>query len=494
MQHLTELSQAHGLEERLAVYAAAFPDRAAVIEGDNTTTYARLYELYKCVRHEMWQQGVREGTRILISCREAVPFFAAMLASMEIGALVLPVAYDQKALERSKILSLFDPEYIFSDRHDGSETAHGIHPLNVPVEFTCDRDNPNEIFKKRRLPPETELIIHVTSGSSGVPKAVGRQLGNLLDEAEAIASHTSMSPEDRILCASPLHHSFACGFWRAAIKSGACLVVSKGFSPKRFIELCSKHRITLTIGVPYHYMGLLQSEDLACSLSSLRLAYTGGVKLSKLTAQQFREHAGTPLLQEYGLSEGGVVSLNDSPHKPDSVGKPLQGVAVSILNEEGILLSANQIGEIHIQRPYAPLSYWSDSIDCTHSLNTKFGVPTGDLGWLDEDGYLYLSQRKKWMINVGGNKVDPAEVEEVMMGSGWVEECLVVPKKDEWRGEVVQAFIVAKALSNMDENDLYLYCRERLSAFKVPKTIHRVDKLQRSDSGKILRSYYMNEC
>ncbi|MNR12007.1 Long-chain-fatty-acid--CoA ligase [compost metagenome] len=209
-------------------------------------------------------------------------------------------------------------------------------------------------------------------------------------------------------------------------------------------------------------------------------------------AHAFHACTGVYLMQEYGLSEGGIVSLNDNPLKPEAVGRPIPGVKITIVGEAGTPTQHDMIGEIHVDRAYAPTQYWQQSYAAKKSIITAYGIPTGDLGWVDADGYLYIAQRKKWMINVAGNKVDPTEVEEALMLSEWLEECLVLPRKDEWRGEVVQAYVVVRTSKAITENDLIEYCRRHLSSYKVPKIIQFVDKLIRSDSGKIRRSHYFS--
>ncbi|MWC30581.1 class I adenylate-forming enzyme family protein [Paenibacillus sp. MMS18-CY102] len=483
--------------DRLKLHAEATPNRSAIIEKDTVTSYSELLLLVENIQREMRGVGVNQGKRILIYCREARYFIAAMIAAMETGALVLPAAVDLKPFERRKLIDLFGPHYVCTDLNESYfvEWDKKIHFLTISGQMVT-KPIVHNVSENTNIPiqfPETFSLIHLTSGSSGTPKAIARAIGNLVDEAQSVALRTDMGPADNVLCTSPLHHSYACAFWRAAIYTGALIIVSKGFSPKQFVDICSEYKTTIAIGVPYLYMGISRSENAEQQLKSLRLAYAGGVKLTEETAHAFHKSTNVHLLQEYGLSEGGVVSLNDNPLKPESAGKPLPGVKISIVDETGAILPRGQIGEVYIARAYAPSGYWSLAEELACVLATPFGVPTGDLGWLDEEGYLYLAQRKKWIINVAGNKVDPSEVEDVLMQSGWLEECLVLPKKDDGRNEVVQAFVVTRKSEIISEDDLIKYCRQHLVAYKIPKLINFINKLQRTESGKIMRSYYLSE-
>ena len=257
-------------------------------------------------------------------------------------------------------------------------------------------------------------------------------------------------------------------------------------SPATLLDLARREAATILAGVPYVFQTLTALTPSGDAQPPFRLGVSGGAHLRPDTAHRFRERFGAPLVQEYGLSEAGIISLNlTHPDRTESTGTPIPNVALCIVDpaDPSRELPAGFTGEVLIRRAFPPTTYLDHPAESRQTF-TPHGVRTGDLGCVDAEGCLTLTGRIKSMINVAGAKVAPREVEDALLGHPAVAEAIVFGTPSPELGEAVAAVVVLREGAVATEPALIAHCRERLSAYKVPATVHIVPDLPRTPSGK----------
>jgi long-chain acyl-CoA synthetase len=333
-----------------------------------------------------------------------------------------------------------------------------------------------------------------SSGSTGRPKRVARTHGQLRGEADYY-DWMGIGPEDRIFCTIPLFHTYGMGCCMiAATRTGATLVLLEDPNPfllrrQRALELLEGEQITIFPGVPFNFR-LLAEAPASGDLSSLRLAFSAGTALPRPFFDAFLGRFGVPVRQLYGCTEAGTLTANmdDDPAASfESVGGPVDGVEVLVEDDEGEQVAPGTVGEIAVRSPGLTSGY-ADMEELNREAFRDGFFLSGDLGKLDEDGRLTITGRKKLLIEVGGYKVDPIEVEDVVVAHPNVAEAVVVGVETKVQGEeLVKAVVVPKA--EMDERDLIGFCQQRLANFKVPQVVEFREEIPKSPLGKILRKY-----
>lgn len=337
---------------------------------------------------------------------------------------------------------------------------------------------------------EDEFVCQFTSGVSGESRIVSRTYANITDEILNFVATIGLTSEDTILCPPPLFHAF--GLFNGlvpSLRTGARFVLVRRFFPAEIIDLTERYQPTILVGVPFMYELLNRTHlDKPAKFSSYRLCLSAGAALSEQAARDFSEKFGKEINQLYGSTETGVISVNLNGNVK-SVGRPVRGRRTKIFDEKGNELGPDLEGEIAVSSAGTTSGYLGrDDLNRTSFRRGWFF--TGDIGHTDTSGYLYITGRKSSFINVGGLKVDPTEVENVIQASGFVKECAVVGVPSANLGEVVCAYVVMKR--DADQKKLPAFCRERLASFKIPRQFHSVESLPRSPTGKMLKKYLVN--
>jgi len=274
------------------------------------------------------------------------------------------------------------------------------------------------------------------------------------------------------------------------IYTGGSVVMMERFNPEQALHLISKYRCNVFMGVPTMYVMLLQvSNPHRYDLSHMRLFISGSAPLSPKTFREFKDTYGFEIVERYGLTETVMNISNpyDGLRKPGSVGLPLPGVQVRIVNEDGVDLVEGEVGEILVKGSNVTEGYWNMSEE-TENVFQDGWFRTGDLGVRDHDGYVSIAGRKKEMIITSGFKVYPREVEELLSAHKKVKEAAVIGVKDELKGEIVKAFIVPEPGEDITVEEIIAYCRSNLAAFKTPRIIELIQDLPRTASGKIAKT------
>jgi len=343
---------------------------------------------------------------------------------------------------------------------------------------------------KIQIKPDDEAIYLYSTGSTGKPKRVARTHFNLTALADNHTQTVDWTEEDRILFVVPLSHTYAFGNFISAVKVGASLYTLSEFNRNKVIDLIEKESITVFPAVPFMLSVLAETFlPKPRDFSSLRLVISAGAPLPKEAFYKFHEKFGIYPRQLYGSTETGVISINlsdDIVGKLDSVGRPVKNVEVVIFREDGSRADTGEVGEIAVKSPSMTTGYYGLPDETEKAFRGGYYF-TGDFGKIDEEGYIYIVGRKKLFINISGNKVDPREVENLLLQHPKVKEAVVLGVKDKEGNELVKAVIVPK--DKTEAREFYEFCKGRISDFKIPRIIEFRDEIPKSPTGKVLRGY-----
>jgi long-chain acyl-CoA synthetase len=454
------------LTQFLYANAAARPRREALIHGDERITHAELLERVERLAHALAARGTRPGDAVALVLGNDPAFVTAFFAITGLGAAVVPINPAFKAEERDFCLRACNVHEVLSDASAIDRLIEDHAPL--PLE--------------PRSPDET-FVYAFSSGSTGRPKRLARTHGQLWAEAH---SYDWIGPEDRLFCAIPLFHTYGMGCCLvASVRHGATLIFLDDPNPfvlrrERAMTLLERERATVFPGVPFNFRHLADAPNDA-DLSSLRLCFSAGTALPRAAFDAFARRFGIGVRQLYGSTETGTLTANLDPDPEatfESVGKPVGSVRVRI-----------ESGEIAVSSPAATRGY-SDMPELNEQVFQDGWFLTGDLGRLDDEGRLYVTGRKKLLIEVAGNKVDPIEVEDVVRLHPKVREAVVVGIRARAGGEeAVKAVVVP--IDGCREREVIEFCQERLANFKVPHLVEFREEIPKSPLGKVLRKYLM---
>lgn len=485
------------------ILAQAFrrPRQTAVIDDRRTYSYAKLVAASYFVAREIKQATTAKHVGILLPTSGAFPvtFLGAWLA----GRVPVPLNY---------LLAKDELQYVIQDSDiDTIITSTQMLDFIGGAEVIPDGIKVVELEKVNfkglpplRWPPNPKdddlAVLLYTSGTSGKPKGVMLTHGNLQSNALAGAEHANLTKADTFLGVLPQFHSFGLTVLTLLpLRIGARVVYTARFVPRKIIGLIEEHKPNVFIAVPSMYGALLSVKSATPdSFKTIRLAVSGAEPLSDAIFEAYKERFNVQLLEGYGLTETSPGCNWSTPdrNKRYAVGTPLPGVGNHIVDENNNLLGPNIDGEIVLTGPNLMKGYYKLD-EKTAEVITEVTPPgsdkpvrafrTGDIGKLDEDGFLYITGRKKEMLIIGGENVFPREIEEVINTHPSVAASAIIGKTDDLRGEVPIAFVELNEDTEFDESSIRNHCRDSLAQFKVPKEIHKLDALPRNPTGKIMR-------
>jgi long-chain acyl-CoA synthetase len=338
---------------------------------------------------------------------------------------------------------------------------------------------------------DDDAVILYTSGTTGTPKGAQLTHDNLRRNAEVSRGLHDTSADDVILGALPLFHSFGqtCTL-NAGIGAGSTITLLPRFDPAKALEIIQRDQVTIFMGVPTMYGALLHAPQReGADLSSLRLCVSGGASLPLELMRAFEEAFDAVILEGYGLSETSpVASFNHSAEnrKSGSIGTPIEGVEMKVVDEDDNEVPTGEVGEIVIKGHNVMKGYWGRD-DATQEAIRDGWFHSGDMAKVDEDGYFFIVDRKKDMIIRGGYNVYPREIEEVLYEHPAVSEAAVIGVPDDSLGEEVAAIVVLKEGADASADDLRAFAKERVAAYKYPRTVWFSDELPKGPTGKILK-------
>lgn len=474
------------------VNGRAFARKPAIHDRRGTLTWGELDARANRLARGLAAKGVGPGDRVAALLRNGRELVEVFIACQKIAAVPCPLNTWGKTAElRSAFENARPKVLIFETQH--AAQAEGAAPADLPRVAVGPEDGGYEqllaAHSARPLPPVTlrrsapRLVIH-TSGTTGRPKGAKRATG--IQDARRLMALLSVVPyhrQDVILVPAPMFHSFGILNFTIAAVLGSTLVLPERFDPEESFDLIERHKVTVAAFTPVmlHRLVSLPDAGRRKDISSLRVTVVSGSSLPPSLRERAREVVGETLYDLYGSTEAGWVAIatpKDVAKRPDSVGRPVPGVDVVVLGEDGEPLPVGEIGRLHIRSDMKFEGYTGG--EQTDEHDGLFGL--GDLGHLDEEGYLHVEGRADDMVVVGGENVYPIEIEEVIRGIAGVEDVAVAGAPDIEFGRVLVAFVVG----NVTEETLLEACRESLASYKVPKRLERVAELPRTSTGKVL--------
>jgi long-chain acyl-CoA synthetase len=485
------------LARNLELSAHFFPDRPAVVEGQSETKYAQLNRQANRIATGLLKLGARPGDPIALCAPNSVDWLAFYFGCLKAGAVAVTVSSLVKPDELEALIGLSQPKIIYAtgERLEALHKLRGSGVLEHVIGKACDMaltqlaEMGTDSFRASDRDRADTAAVLFTGGTTGTPKGVMLSHENINTAVHNVVHNERSTELDRALCFLPFNHVFGqMHIMNATILSGGCLELAPGFDMERVLEAMSAGRVTKLFAVPTVYVRLLAQENLKEKLGSVRYCFSAAASMAGEVVRQWKERTGLSIYEAYGMTESAsMVTYNHyHRHVVGSVGTPVGTVEVEIRDLEGHPKTWGEEGEICIRGRNIMKGYLSAPEETQTAFWDEW-FRSGDVGILNEDGYLYIVDRIKDMIITGGENVYPREIEERLYTHPGVQECTVIGLPDKEWGERVTALIIPKPGPSLDTKELSRYLKSHLSPFKVPKEYRVYDEFPKSAAGKILK-------
>ena len=488
------------LSANLVASKERYADRIALRCDDLQLTYAEFDAAAARVATLLEQAGIEAGDRVGIMLPNTPAFAIALFGIIYRGAIAVPMNPLLKSREVAYYLSNSGAKAIFATPLFADEANAGADEVGAQCWLVDDaalaeltKDLPAQEAPVERDDDDVAVILH-TSGTTGKPKGAMLTHGNLRRNVDvAVGTLLKIGPDDVVMGCLPLFHVFGltCGL-NGSILAGATLTLIPRFDPRKAIEVVKRDSVTLFQGVPTMYSALLSlaGEEAKEATQTLRVCASGGASLPVQVLNDFEDAFGCIILEGYGLSETSpVASFNhpDRPRKAGSIGTPVKGVEMRVVDTSGAEVAQGEPGEIQIRGHNVMKGYWNLPDATKAAISSDGWFASGDIGRVDEDGYFYIVDRTKDMIIRGGYNVYPREIEEVLYEHPAVAEAAVVGVKHAELSEDVGAAVALKEGATVEPDELREYVKARVAAYKYPRKIWLVDALPKGPTGKVLK-------
>ena len=484
-----------------------FGDKQAILFENESYTYKMLDGISSNLGGSLMELGINKGDRVAIFGPNCPEYLFAYFGIFKAGATVIPI---------SSMLKGREIEYIITDCNPRMLLVHSsLLGVILPVKkrlFQCiekfvviggtEAEYGDGFIRFKDLITEgvqgtagpdvggdDMAMILYTSGTTGSPKGCILSHESLVCSTEFSIKATGHQSSDKVLCCAPMFHIYGFSISIASsIYPGATMIIMDRFDAKITIEVIKNHKINIFVGVPTMFTYLLKEEGLnSDDFESLRLNVSSGASLPIEVLTEYEKKFDTVIQEVYGITEStGEAAYNPiEKRKPGSIGIPHSGLELKIADEKGEIVKTGEVGEIVIRGKSIMKGYWKKEAATREVLSEDGWYRTGDLARMDEDGYLYIVGRSKEMIITGGFNIYPRELEEVLYQHPDIHEAAVIGIPDKIKGELACAFIVLHEGRKMEEEDLCLFCKERLANYKIPRMYRFVESLPKTGTGKI---------
>lgn len=497
-------SDLYTFDDFLAFWAKDRPDRVALEGDDFSLTYKELEEATARVIHALLGMGLKKGDRICWFGKNSATYFTLFYGAARAGIVMVPIGWRLAEPEAAFIIDNAEAKALFlGDGFEACANTIGKRPgLTHCLTAGQTRDLIMNGTRGEFDPsgPDEAILQLYTSGTTGNPKGAVLSNRNLFGLRKAGLDnpppHSLWDEDEAVLVAMPCAHIGGTGLGIVALAAGLPGIVLTEFEPTRVFDAVENRGVTRFFIVPAALQMLLNHPDCAkTDFSRIKYIMYGASPIPLELLRQCIAMFGAEFVQNYGMTEttGTICVLPPEDHTVEgnprmrSAGKPLPGVELIIRGADGKEVPTGQIGEIVTRSSSNMLGYWKLPEATASTMDAEGWVATGDVGYKDEDGYVYMYDRAKDMIITGGENVYPAEVENGIYGHPDVLEVAVIGVPDQKWGEAVKAICVPKPGTSIDPDSVIGWARERLAGFKVPKSVDVIDALPRNPSGKILR-------
>ena len=435
-------------------------------------TYTELEERAASIAGSLRELGVETGDRVAVRLPNGPDFVAAWFGALRLGAIVVPLNPLLAQREVDERLRISGARLLLDD------VSEVEHDLEAEVASVARED-------------EDPAVILFTSGTSGKAKGAVLTHGGIRASAGAAAVALALGPSDVVLGAAPFSHVLGQSTGLVAtLSAGASVAVVERFEAESTLRFMTDTCTTILLGVPTMCIALCEAARNARELPPVRIAHVGGAPVPLEVAREFERTFGGEVYEGYGLTEMSGIATTYVPgqrRKPGSVGMPLGTTEMRVVGADGRVLRAEEPGEVQFRGPSVFPGYWQDEESTANALSADGWLSTGDIGYVDRDGYLFLVDRTKDVIIRGGYNVYPREVEEVLYAHPSVLEVAIVGVPHLTLGEEVAALVVPRPGSEVDADALRAYTRDHVAAYKYPRHILFVESLPRGPTGKILK-------
>jgi long-chain acyl-CoA synthetase len=505
------------------------PDGDIIRYFDGRITFGELDQLTDAFAAGILDAGFAIGERVAIYAQNVPQFVIAQLGTWKAGGIAVSVNPMNKERELEQILKdsgatvLVALESLYNDV--ASKVVGNSHVRTVittsELEYQTRNDDRifagvtrsscegaldmGELLQQFRgvevpavvLQPDDVAFLTYTSGTTGPPKGAMTTHGNVVFNAFTYRDWIGLDSDDVVLAIAPLFHiTGLVGHIAISLLAGAPLVLMYRFDPVVTIETIQAEKATFTVGSITAFIAMMNAPNAnKDALASLTKVYSGGAPIPPSIVTAFQEAFGHYIHNIYGLTETtspshavplGATAPVDQASGALSVGIPVYNTVVRIVDDEGADLPVGEIGELVTAGPQVVTGYWNKPEETAHALPGGV-LHTGDVGYMDAEGWFYIIDRKKDQINVSGYKVWPREVEDVLYGHESVREVAVVGEPDEYRGETVKAFVSLRPGKSATPEELIEFTKERMAAYKYPRQVVILDEIPKTVTGKVLR-------
>jgi long-chain acyl-CoA synthetase len=477
------------------------PNKTALFWGEREYSYRELWQdSVSFSRHLAAEFGVKPHDRVGIWLKNCPEFISALFGILQAGAVVVPINNFLKVEEVNYILNDAGIDVLITDQELGTH-HRGLHAARPQLqlfkveEFSGERGLADGKARSTRPPgragTESDLAVLIyTSGTTGRPKGAMLSHGNLLHNVESCRIVLQTVEVDRFAVLLPLFHSYmlTVGLLLPLLVGGSIVLVKSLHPVRSILQEIFARQASVIPAIPQFYRSLVNAP-IPGPLPA-RICVSGAAPLPVQVLREFEAKFNIPLIEGYGLSEASpVVTKNplDGTRKPGSIGLPVAHVDVSVQDESGRELGTKEIGEICVRGGNVMLGYWNQPEE-TRKVMRNGWLLTGDLGYRDEEGYYFITDRKKDMLLVNGINVYPREIEEILYQFPGVKEAAVIGQPDARRGDQPVAFVAPADGTQLDEKAIQQFVRKKLADYKVPRRVMILPGLPRNATGKVLKT------
>lgn len=493
--------------------ALLYPDREAFLDGEKRVTYGGFNARVNRLVNALQSLGVRKGDMLGILCWNCLEVAEVYGAAMKGGFIASPYNPRLQSAELEYLVNYSGASVLFF----GPEMADTVGTLRqrlpgvkhyITIEGTGpDAAEYNELLgnapeSEPEIIPEEDAPLYIiyTSGTTGVPRGALYTHRHAFEDSRTLVINMSIQPEDRHVQISPLFHIAGNSVFRAFLYSGACNAMVKSFDPAATLRTIQEEKITHMMMVPTHLIAMLSLPEVRdYDISSMKMMWYGASPMPVEVLKRGMETFGRIFAQGYGQTESGpaishlskqdhdVLNLPaESQKKLASTGRPDVGVQVRIVDEENSDVPTGEVGEITVRSRHIMGGYWQKPEDTKQTIIDGW-LHTGDMGYCDPEGYIYIVDRKKDVIISGGENVYPREVEEILYRHPAVHEATVIGIPDDYWVEKVHAVVVPRKDGELSEKELIAFCKARLAGYKCPKSVEFAESLPKTSTGKIMK-------
>ena len=485
-----------------------YPEKTAVVADADSYSYHSLWQEVSACATYLKQNGLKPGDRVAVLLNNSIEYITSYYGIVACGGVVVALNTNAKPTDIANWVQHASADILITELGLYRRIASDATTLEQRQLIIIDSGEDSaegrfwtrqikasapDLFQPSPVSGGMPATIIYTSGTTGNPKGVTLSHDNLMANFTAVIDYLHLVSDDSILNILPFYYSYGNSILHTHLLTGATIILENDFMyPVKTLNRIARMKVTGFSGVPATYSILLNKTSLReYDLSSLRYVTQAGGAMPTANIRKFAEHLGhTKFYIMYGQTEATArltyLEPADLFDKMGSVGKPLKCVNIEIRDKSGGIVDAGVIGELFVSGPNIMQGYWRNKCLTDQVIINGF-LKTGDLGYKDKDGYIFLTGRRSDMIKVGGNRISPLEIEEIVHQIDGIDEVAATGVEDELLGQVIKLTVVKNKNSALTERQIKAYCRQNLALYKTPKFINFVDSMPKTASGKVKR-------